>query len=98
MIEAWLPQSASGHANWHAILKRTLPYVDIFIPSIEEILFMLRRDDYDKWRGAIELATAGRVNADNGSPELREELAGVGGGDRVAELDDGEIVERQCGL
>ncbi len=44
------PQRLSGRANWRAILKNTLPYVDIFLPSIEEILFMLRRADYDQWR------------------------------------------------
>jgi sugar/nucleoside kinase (ribokinase family) len=47
------PQSDSGRANWCAILKRALPYTDIFIPSIEEILFMLRRADYDRWHGVV---------------------------------------------
>lgn len=41
------PASEAGRANWTAILKKTLPYVDIFLPSIEEILFMLRRNTYD---------------------------------------------------
>lgn len=43
----------SGKANWQAILKNTLPYVDIFLPSIEEILFMLRRRDFDQWKPQI---------------------------------------------
>jgi sugar/nucleoside kinase (ribokinase family) len=42
--------SASGRVNWRAALRGVLPYTDIFIPSIEEILFMLRRDDYMAWR------------------------------------------------
>jgi len=37
------PSSAAGRANWHAILGATLPYVDVFLPSAEEILLMLRR-------------------------------------------------------
>ncbi len=41
------PQSASGQADWPAILAATLPYVDMFLPSIEELLLMLRRDTYD---------------------------------------------------
>ncbi len=50
--------SATGRANWTRILERTLPYVDIFIPSFEETLFMLRRDDYERWQGnAIEQIT-----------------------------------------
>lgn len=45
--------AASGKADWVTIIKNTLPYVDIFIPSIEEIIFMLRRDDYDAWGGDV---------------------------------------------
>jgi sugar/nucleoside kinase (ribokinase family) len=41
------PSSAAGRANWEAILRATLPYVDIFLPSIEELLFMLRRPTYE---------------------------------------------------
>jgi len=35
------PTSPSGQANWPAILKAVLPAVDLFVPSIEEILLML---------------------------------------------------------
>jgi sugar/nucleoside kinase (ribokinase family) len=38
------PDSAAGRANWLMILKNTLPYVDIFQPSLDEILFMLGRN------------------------------------------------------
>jgi sugar/nucleoside kinase (ribokinase family) len=41
------PSSAAGRADWQTILKKTLPHVDIFLPSIEEILFMIRRETYD---------------------------------------------------
>ncbi len=43
------PDSPSGRADWRAILQRCLPQVDIFVPSIEEIMFMLRRDDLERW-------------------------------------------------
>jgi sugar/nucleoside kinase (ribokinase family) len=33
--------SPAGKADWQAILGATLPLVDIFVPSIEELLFML---------------------------------------------------------
>jgi sugar/nucleoside kinase (ribokinase family) len=42
------PASAAGRANWHAILASTLPYVDVFLPSIEELLLMLRRPLFDQ--------------------------------------------------
>ncbi|MCS7178493.1 MAG: carbohydrate kinase family protein [Anaerolineae bacterium] len=41
------PSSDAGRADWEAILQATLPYVDIFLPSVEEILFMLRRPTYE---------------------------------------------------
>jgi sugar/nucleoside kinase (ribokinase family) len=41
------PSSAAGRADWPQIVRRTLPYVDVFLPSIEEILFMLRRPTYE---------------------------------------------------
>ena len=40
------PASPAGQVDWDAILKRTLPYVDLFLPSIEEIAFMLDRDGF----------------------------------------------------
>ena len=42
------PQSPSGQVDWHMILKRCLPYVDIFLPSIEEIAFMLDRELFEQ--------------------------------------------------
>ncbi len=42
------PNSASGRAEWRGILERTLPFVDIFMPSGEELLFMLHRSRYDE--------------------------------------------------
>lgn len=40
------PTSDAGKANWPKILSAVLPSVDIFLPSIEEILWMLRRDTF----------------------------------------------------
>lgn len=37
------PDGPSGQANWQRILERVLPYVDIFLPSADELLFMLDR-------------------------------------------------------
>ncbi len=47
------PLGTSGRADWEKIMRRILPHVDVFIPSIDEIMFMLRRSDYDAWRGQI---------------------------------------------
>ncbi len=40
------PSSPAGRADWGSILRLVLPYVDLFLPSIEEILFMLRPSTY----------------------------------------------------
>jgi sugar/nucleoside kinase (ribokinase family) len=42
------PNSTAGRADWHAILSATLPHVDVFLPSAEEILLMLRRSLFDQ--------------------------------------------------
>jgi sugar/nucleoside kinase (ribokinase family) len=42
------PSSDSGRADWRAILAAALPYADLFLPSVEELLFMLRRDRYEQ--------------------------------------------------
>ncbi len=47
------PKTLSGQVDWVGIFQRTLPYVDIFIPSIEEILFCLRRANTETWRGKL---------------------------------------------
>lgn len=40
------PTTESGKANWDKILQKTLPYVDIFLPSIEEAMFMNQRERF----------------------------------------------------
>ncbi len=40
------PDSPSGKVNWDNILKRVLPCVDIFLPSVEEAQFMLDKEEF----------------------------------------------------
>jgi sugar/nucleoside kinase (ribokinase family) len=44
------PSSAAGRADWVKILQAALPYVDLFLPSGEEILYMLQRETFDNLR------------------------------------------------
>jgi sugar/nucleoside kinase (ribokinase family) len=46
------PGSDAGKADWPAILRATLPHVDIFLPSIEETLYALWRPTYDRLHAA----------------------------------------------
>jgi sugar/nucleoside kinase (ribokinase family) len=50
------PASEAGQVDWQAILKRTLPQVDIFLPSFEEILYMLRPETFRRLKQAGEEA------------------------------------------
>jgi len=40
------PDSPAGKADWRGILATCLPHVDVFVPSIEEILFMMAPNEY----------------------------------------------------
>ena len=42
------PDSEAGKADWMEILKGVLPFVDFFMPSFEELCFMLDRPKYEK--------------------------------------------------
>ncbi|HVP18349.1 MAG TPA: carbohydrate kinase family protein [Spirochaetia bacterium] len=42
------PQSQSGKVDWASFLVRVLPAVDIFVPSIEEFLYMSDRASFDR--------------------------------------------------
>ncbi|MEO8613419.1 MAG: PfkB family carbohydrate kinase, partial [Chloroflexota bacterium] len=75
-VDMTLPdaQRPSGQADWRTIFVRTLPYTDIFIPSIEEALYCLRRADFDAWEGKVlEHITAAYLS------DLADELIGMGG-------------------
>ena len=43
------PDSEAGKADWRGILERVIPDVDFFLPSAEELCYMLDRDRYDSW-------------------------------------------------
>ncbi len=42
------PLSEAGQADWKAILNSTLPHVDLFLPSLDELLYMVRRPLFDE--------------------------------------------------
>ena len=44
------PESEAGRADWGKILKNVMPYVDFFVPSIEELCFMIDRDRFNEWQ------------------------------------------------
>ena len=54
-LDLALPDLAGpgGQADWHSILAHTLPYVDLFLPSVQELLFMLRPERFEELTSRI---------------------------------------------
>ncbi len=65
------PTSAAGHADWLAILRAVIPYVDVFLPSIEETLYMLRRETFE----ALSQAAGGASFLPLITPSLLSDLS-----------------------
>lgn len=41
------PESESGSINWKEIMQKVLPYTDIFVPSLEEVLQIMQPGEYE---------------------------------------------------
>jgi len=52
------PNSPAGKVNWNKILDDLLPFVDIFLPSLDEILFMTDPQFFKRMSGRLPDATA----------------------------------------
>lgn len=49
------PAAAAGRVDWDAVLRETLPHVDLFLPSGEELLYFLDRElFFARRRQAVE--------------------------------------------
>lgn len=44
------PKSKSGRAPWGKILEKVIPYVDFFVPSVEELCYMLDKERFQQWQ------------------------------------------------
>lgn len=43
-------ESEAGRADWSRILRRVIPYVDFFVPSAEELCYMLDPKRFGEWQ------------------------------------------------
>ncbi|MBE9601887.1 carbohydrate kinase family protein [Pedobacter sp. MC2016-24] len=48
------PQSEGSHCDWPAIMKKVLPFTDIFVPSIEELLNIMMPEEYHRIAAAAD--------------------------------------------
>jgi sugar/nucleoside kinase (ribokinase family) len=81
------PDTPGGQADWRWIIRNALPNVDIFLPSVEELLFMLHREQYEELTRAYG---AGNLPA-AATPDLLHRLSG-----ELIEM-GGKIVVIKCG-
>ena len=66
------PESESGKINWRNLMKNVLPYVDIFLPSIDELLYMWNRREYELMKSGKRKITLDWLSS------LSEELVDIG--------------------
>ena len=70
------PNSEAAKADWPGILKKVLPYVDFFVPSFEEICFMLDRKRYERLSGGGDMTE--NLNLSEEAGPLADELLEMG--------------------
>lgn len=58
------PNSPAGHLDWEKYLSQVLPLVDVFLPSLEELVLMLDRGSFEKLcrQGAISVEELSRLS------------------------------------
>ena len=42
--------SEAATVDWHLVLERVMPYIDIFVPSVEELCYMLDKERFQEWQ------------------------------------------------
>ncbi len=47
------PDSPAGKVDWEKYLQNVLPYVDIFLPSIDELVYMIDRENFTQFDNAL---------------------------------------------
>ena len=71
------PHSPAGHADWEKILSGVLPWVDFFVPSFEELCWMLDRERYNRLAAEGREITEGLSMEEEALP-LAEKLLAMG--------------------
>ena len=85
------PDSPAGKVDWEKYLKNVLPYVDIFLPSIDELVYMIDRENFAQFdkdlTNGVPLGGVSREKLD----EYSKQLVGLGAAIVVIKLGN-------CGL
>lgn len=71
------PASEAGSVDWRTVLSRVLPNTDFFVPSFEELCFMLNRTRYEQLSAKSGDMTSG-LNLQEEAAPLAEECLRLG--------------------
>ncbi|MFD1677351.1 carbohydrate kinase family protein [Alicyclobacillus fodiniaquatilis] len=90
------PVSAAGMVDWQTFLRRVLPHVDVFLPSVEEILFMLDKE----YLAYLKRTEAGIAPKLNGAVlhEITQQLLQLGAAIVGLKLGDQGLYVRTTGM
>lgn len=72
------PSSESGKIDWRALLKNVLPNTDIFLPSFEEILYMMERSYFEDFQAGRLGIHDGVFTGNNLVGRIADELIDMG--------------------
>ena len=73
------PESEAAQADWGQILNNSLPYVDFFMPSIEELAYIMDRNMLKEWQaraGCKDITSV--IHIENDVRPLAGRLLGMG--------------------
>ena len=79
------PESDAGRVDWVEVLRQALPYVDVFAPSIDELLFMFDRPARQRLQAGAPLASVADYSR---LADLGGQLTAMGAGVVAIKLGD----------
>ncbi len=91
------PNAEAGKAGWRAILAAALPFVDLFLPSLEELLVALRPETYITLAGQSKDGNILPFVTTNLLHDLSQELLDMGVKVAVIKLGDRGLYLRTAG-
>lgn len=72
------PESEAGQQDWSRILAGVLPYVDFFFPSLEELCYMIDRQEYQQITRRMEAGDMAGLSVSRDVEPLAQKAAELG--------------------
>lgn len=72
------PDGPAGQVNWRRLLERVLPLVDVFAPSLEELLYMLAPEEWTRLASEAGEESIGDAAPDGLCESLAAEASALG--------------------